>query len=205
MSILRIAAIGAAACVLAGAAAAQTPIQWNSGTGANGHYYRYVDDQVTAEAAFAAAAATNYLGMAGYLVTITSDAENTFVSDTVAGGALSWLGGSDKDAAVNAWTWRVGPEAGQAFSFTKWAGGEPNNCCGGEDYVHTNWASGGYWNDHGSPANAGQLNGYVIEYSAAPVPEPQTYALLLAGLSTLGMVAWRRRFAVMRPAPLQTR
>jgi hypothetical protein len=32
-----------------------------------------------------------------------------------------------------------------------------------------------------------------VEYSAAPVPEPETYAMLLAGLGALGFIGKRRR------------
>lgn len=181
----------AAALLLAGAASAQT--QWNTGPGANGHYYQFVSTSVTAQDAFAGAAAMSYLGMPGYLVTITSAEENSFVSSTIANGQLAWLGGSDDGGPVNAWTWRVGPEAGQAFTYTSWGPGEPNDCCGGENYVHTNWAGVGGWNDHGGPGNAGQVNGYVVEFSAAPVPEPESWALMLAGLAVTGGWAARRR------------
>jgi hypothetical protein len=163
---------------------------------ANGHYYLFVGTLVTAEEAFAAAAATSYLGQPGYLATVTSADENAFVSDTVAQGALAWLGGSDSGAAVNDWTWRVGPEAGQAFTYTNWSFGEPNNCCtsdhgSGEDYIHTNWDGVGTWNDHGSPGNWDQANGYVIEYGGV-VPESGTALMLLAGLAGVGAIARRR-------------
>ena len=180
-----------AALLAAGAASAQT--QWTTESGGNGHYYLFVPDAVTPQAAFSAAAAAEFNGMRGYLATITSAAENSFVSGTIANGALAWLGGSDAGAAVNEWTWRVGPEAGQAFTFTSWVPNEPNDCCGGEDYLHTNWAGNGGWNDHGGPSNAWQINGYVVEFSAAPVPEPASYALMLAGLATVGAWASRRR------------
>ena len=174
----------ALALALAAAGAAQAAPVYNA---ANGHYYEYFGDAVTAEQAFVLAASKSYLGMTGYLTTITSKDENTFVA-TTANGALAWIGGSDHGAAVNDWTWRSGPEAGQAFTFTNWAPGEPNNCCGGEDYVHINWAGFGLWNDHGGPANAGQRNGYVVEYSGSTVPEPASLALIGLGLGLAGAV-----------------
>ncbi len=99
-------------------------------------------------------------------------------------------GGSD-DGDEGNWTWRNGPEVGQAFTYTNWSSGEPNNCCGGENYVVTNWGPG-TWNDIGPSAFPDHTSYYVIEYSA-PVPEPETYAMLLAGLGLLGFMARRRK------------
>jgi hypothetical protein len=140
------------------------------------------------------------MGMPGYLATIVSDGENRFAAATAAAGNLAWVGGSD-DGDEGTWTWRSGPEAGLVFwdsgatlVYANWNPGEPNNCCGGENFLHINFAAPLGWNDHGGPGNPGQLNGYLIEYSpAAPgVPEPGTLALLLASAGAVG-VARRRR------------
>lgn len=180
--------LAATALGSASIAACAVPVQW----GANGHWYEYVARPVTAPDAFTAAAASTHLSMTGYLVTITSEAENNFVSQVVAQGALIWLGASDNGAPVNQWTWRVGPEAGQALTYTNWQTGEPNDCCGGENYLQSNWLTLGAWNDHGGPGNAAQENGFVIEYSAA-VPEPSTYALFALGLLGLAVASRQRR------------
>jgi hypothetical protein len=186
--------VAAIACVAATAwlstAATAAPIQYAG----NGHWYEFIATPVNWTQAFGAANASTHLGLQGYLATITSAGENAFVSANVANGGLAWLGGSDAGAAVNAWTWRNGPEAGQAFTYTNWAGGEPNNCCGGEDYVHINWGAGGTWNDHGGPGNPGQVNGYIVEYSAANgVPEPMSLALVLTCGALAAGFSRRRR------------
>lgn len=183
-----------AALAAVGLSAQAAPVQWSG----NGHWYLFVETGLTAPQAFAAAAATTWMGMPGYLATITSAAENDFVASlafTQAGMQQAWLGGSDDGAPVNQWTWRVGPEAGQAFTYTNWGSGEPNNCCGGENYLAINWGGRGLWNDYGPPAFAGASLGYVIEYSPVsvpnPTPAPATAWLALGALAALG--ATRRR------------
>ncbi len=178
---------------LIGQAAIAAPVLWDAGSGGNGHYYEFVGNAVTWADAFAAAQASSFNGMTGYLATVTTAAENRFASVTVAGGVLAWLGASD-DGHEGTFTWRDGPETGQALTYTNWNPGEPNNCCSGENYLQTNFGAVMGWNDHGGPGtNSGQINGYLIEYSAAPgtVPEPASLALVLGALAGVG--AMRRR------------
>ncbi len=40
------------------------------------------------------------------------------------------------------------------------------------------------WNDHGGPGNAGQVNGYLVEYS---VPAPGAFVLVSFGIGLLGL------------------
>lgn len=165
------------------------PVEWAVADGGNGHFYDFVAGDFTWHQALDESGAMTANGWEGYLATVTSQAENDFLVSI--SSQLGWIGGSDNGDDVNAWTWRTGPEAGQAFTFTAWASGEPNDCCGGENYAHLNWAPG-QWNDHGGPGNPDQRNGFFVEFSAPPIPEPETYALLLAGLGLVG-VATRRR------------
>ena len=69
-----------------------TPAGTNYYSG-NGHYYEVVNETVTWTAAKAAAEASTLYGLTGYLVTITSAAENTFVHTKI--NADAWIGASD--------------------------------------------------------------------------------------------------------------
>ena len=100
---------------------------YNSG---NGHYYKFVSTSLTWTDAKAAAAASTFNGLTGYLATITSAEENAFIVGKT-GGTSSWIGASDEYSQINAatsaatfanqtaaeghWYWVTGPEAGTEF------------------------------------------------------------------------------------------
>ncbi len=181
-----------AATTMLAAPASAVPIQWTVGSGGNGHYYDYVSNSnvpwTTAQAA--ATTASPLPGFESYLATITSAAENSFVA-ALSNGARGWIGASD-DGSEGNFTWRTGPETGQAVTFTNWAGGEPNNVGDGENYVQLNLQGLGTWNDLGS--QAGFNDGYFVEYSAiSGAPEPATWGMMILGFGFAGTALRRRR------------
>ena len=183
--------------VCAAASAHAAPVQWTVGSGGNGHYYEFVDQRVDWTTALGSAASMSHLGLTGYLATITSAAEQAFLSALYPGNiGPVWLGGSDA-ATEGTWQWVTGPEAGTTFwqngttlTYANWNGGEPNNL-GNEDYLH-GWWSGDRWNDI-----PGTLQySYLVEYGpAAPsaIPVPAALPLLLSALGVTGLLARRRR------------
>ena len=148
--------------------------------GINGHYYKSsTPTTATYTQARTNAKATSYKGMPGYLVAITSEAENTFVATNIESAASVWIGATDEDSE-GTWQWDNdggSPEAGTTFwsgatngsavggNYQSWSPGtEPNNS-GNEDYAVTNWggSSNGRWNDCAN-TGCGASRLYVIEY-----------------------------------------
>lgn len=135
----------------------------------NNHLYKFIAGSYSWSAAKTAAEAQTAYGATGYLVTITSLAENNFVSARLTGDG--WIGASDS-GTEGTWKWMTGPEANQTFwigtaggsaqngMYQAWAGGEPNQA-GEEDCAET-YVSSGTWNDY--PCSAGL--GYVVEFGA---------------------------------------
>jgi translation initiation factor IF-1 len=162
----------------------------------NGHFYRFINNNgVSWTDANAAAAADSqrYLGLQGYLATITSSREQAFIQQRVQGNG--WIGASDFNTPDN-WRWVTGPEgqenggAGRQFwsgrtaadggsalpgRYSNWQTDEPNNFGDGEFYAHiigdaTAYDEGssaiGKWNDLANSGSTGAFRplGYIIEY-----------------------------------------
>ena len=152
----------------------------------NGHYYKITSTSSNWLPAKVAASSSSYYGSQGYLVTMTSQAENTFVSRLI--GQNSWMGASDDYQQINEavgytlytnqansegkWYWVTGPEKGTQMStanqvnisgiYQNWGGGEPNNA-GGEHCLHI-YSNNGLWNDF---ANSQTIYG-IVEYGDMP-------------------------------------
>ena len=110
----------------------------------NGHsYYR------STGSAFWTTAKQNCVSMGGYLVTITSAAENSFIFNLWPSG---WIGLTD-EVTEGVWRWVTG----ETYSYSSWNPGEPNNA-GNEDYIQ--FVGGGKWND--LPNNVSLP--YVLEF-----------------------------------------
>lgn len=163
----------------------------------NGHFYKYVaSSNIFWQDANAAAEASTFRGLTGYLVTITDADENAYVTSKIEGASDVWIGASDEETEGR-WKWMGGPEKGQVFwehacvaappcggssgtdsyspgtpaivTYDAWAAGvEPNNSYGsdGEDHAVTNWL--------GSPGEWNDIykefsgpSGYVVEFSGS--------------------------------------
>ncbi len=138
-----------------------------------GHYYEYIDGTYTWSEAKAAAEARTLYGLQGYLATITSLEENTYIQEKLQADA--WIGASDQDTE-GVWKWVTGPEAGTIFymdpdnfaensgtvTWDYWNSGEPNDSDGNEHYaeIYSSGSNPGMWNDL---PDSWEL-GYVVEY-----------------------------------------
>jgi len=152
----------------------------------NGHYYEAIRGDFDWNDANALAAASSHMGLNGHLATLTDAVENDWVWNNMGFNVNAFLLGATDQTTEGDWQWVTG----EAWSYTNWSVGEPNNCCGGEDVLEF-WNNNGSWNDIWVEDGRGWHNGYIVEYERAQVSEPGTLALLGLGLTGL---AFTRRF-----------
>lgn len=143
----------------------------------NGHYYEVVvSPNIGWLAARNAASARG-----GYLASITSAEENAFILGLVLDTPDAWyvlqnrraigpwLGGYQPAGirpASDDWEW----VSGEAWSYTNWSAGQPDNDDTGESFVHFSnlgTALDGTWNDR-AENDANRDTGYVVEFNENP-------------------------------------
>ncbi|XZF14346.1 T9SS type A sorting domain-containing protein [Chitinophagaceae bacterium MMS25-I14] len=143
---------------------------------ANGHYYQFISGSNTWMTAKYRADTMRLYGMHGYLATITSAGENSFIQQKLQ--ADGWLGGSDDYRYINQakgttayanqaaseghYYWVTGPEKGTNFSNTSY---------GSQYYYYGSYApvaaNGQYMNwNGGEPNNYGNGEQFVEIYSS---------------------------------------
>jgi hypothetical protein len=131
--------------------AAITGVIYNGGAGGNGHYYKLYTTSSTWTNAKNAA-----INVGGYLATVTSAQENSFLYSNNFAANTPWIGATD-ETVEGTWTW----VSGETWSYANWGTGEPNNS-GNEDYV--TMRTDGYWNDWSSAGTAY----YIVEWDTDP-------------------------------------
>ena len=128
--------LGLGGCLLASGtnAIAQEAVQWRVEDGGNGHWYQ----PTPADQKFSSLAAASEFAMnlGGHVVTMTTDAENQFVSGIQGGddpviilGAYQDLLAPDYAEPSGGWRWVTD----EPWNYTDWYAGEPQNGAAGED------------------------------------------------------------------------
>jgi hypothetical protein len=148
----------------------------------NGHFYKPVTTGDSYTGARAASLLTTFKGQTGYLVTITSADENSFIFVNVPQANI-WFAATD-EVTDGRWVIDAGPEKGTVMKtsngqtagniagvYNNWAGGEPNGGNHSEDYAVTNWGGASTWNDLANNWS----NPYIIEYGTWSNPDSQTF------------------------------
>ena len=147
---------------------------------ANGHFYKLVNNPPSTDWTDAKikSSQSNYFGLQGYLVTITSPQEDNFISSFFTENV--WIGASDS-VVEGEWRWVTGCEGmedggqGRLFwlgnaagssvggNYSNWYAGNPSNTAN-EDVANKLYPFGYTWND----ANWATPYAYVIEYGCMP-------------------------------------
>ncbi|NSW55746.1 MAG: hypothetical protein HPY44_07035 [Armatimonadetes bacterium] len=189
--------------MLLASGAYSAPIQWQLADGGNGHWYERVDASLSWSDAKAAAESRSWMGMTGYLATISSAGENTFVTGLL--GDFAWLGGYQLDnqpTTSTGWRWVTG----EPWDFTYWAPGsgwvEPNDASNTmhiedneENGLVMGLVYGPGWNDLDLENKDNTATAYMVEYGepGEVTPELSSASLLLLSVVPAGIAWWRRR------------
>jgi hypothetical protein len=201
LPIKRILPLIASCCTLAAHADVSKQATWTFASGGNGHTYRVVahSDLISWDSADAAAQAAG-----GYLATITSAAENSFVFNLINDPTYwtqssndhgPWIGGyqlpnSVEPAGGFTWVLATGATVPEPFSYTNWTAGEPNNLTttiDGTNYNQNRVAffnlgtgTAATWSDEYDQTGSG-LNEWTMSYviELDPLPPVLTQPLVL--------------------------
>lgn len=138
-----------------------------------GHHYEVYDVQSFYQSAKEFAESKKHNGESGYLATVTSKEEDSFVTTLLnkLGLKKAWLGAQDADEGK--WKWTGGPEKDTFFwsidadapdgSYSNWKIGEPNDA-DDEDCAIITVSDG--WNDIVCRTERMPV---VVEYGSAPI------------------------------------
>ncbi len=125
--------------------AAQRTLTFSLGSGlqypGTGHFYEFVQADISNPDAKSAASAKSYFGLQGYLITVISLGESQFALNKL-GGQDAWIGAKpfNEGGAVK-WRWTSGPEAAEDGGIGKlfWTGQTTGSAPAG---VYANWIPG---------------------------------------------------------------
>jgi sugar lactone lactonase YvrE len=201
------------------------PVQWSVAEGGNGHWYDLVMPDsprfsYTWSQARAASDSMTWLGLQGYLATVTSPGEGEFLRDSFSSQLVdlhgpgehskyAWIG-LFAQTPVSGFQWVTG----EPLNFTDWAPAEPNffgtplwQCV---HYWTRDFGSGPSWtwnNETNAIEGNPNIYGFFVEFGGGPdqgvpiqgasVPEPSSCVLL--GLGVLGFAP--RKLKTMRVFP----
>lgn len=170
-------------------------VQWSVAEGGNDHFYEVVPASGGITWGNAGLAATD---RGGYLATITSADENTFVFNLAEEDSTvwysrygPWLGGIQAVGAAEpagGWSWITG----ESFTYQNWTPGQPNNNQN-EDRIQFGGQAGrsSTWNDIGGNT-VNFTRGFVVEYDQ----HPNAITLELVKDSDEVQLSWESRLNV---------
>jgi formylglycine-generating enzyme required for sulfatase activity len=155
-----------------------TPIQWTLETGGNAHYYEIVEASWQSwDDSNEAAQQRQYQGLKGYMATVTSQAENDFISTLIQNVGVAnhyYLGGYQPPGSPEPdgnWQWVTG----EPWVYSNWNDGEPDMQYSEENaliiYSHLSSDVPWKWNDVRSWDTYASWGSYIVEYTPEPACE----------------------------------
>ena len=156
----------------AGAASAQTAVEWKVSDGGNGHWYAC---SRSSSGLSWTAAKQQAEQRGGYLATPLTTEENQFIFQLIPSGAWvgifgPWIGGyqpAGSSEPSGGWSWVTG----ETWSWNAWRAGEPNNAggCGGNESALVYIVGTSSWCDapsSGVCGGNGPIPYFAVEWSA---------------------------------------